>query len=151
MIVPGLSNHRYPGLPSATNNFGHFTARPATNRSQWLRGFRSPTLPTSSSVGGQSQSVVGRQYTPTPAEGITLKLAQANAEPGEYWFIEKDGEEPWPGVICDEDMVANYLNKKDRPTMARKANGEWPKEVRPHGRAPGEKVYPMLYLGRLKL
>ena len=156
MIVPGVSNHRYPGLPSATNNFRfssnrRVAPRPATNRSHKTLDVRSPTLPAWSSIGGQSQGVVGRPYTPTPTEGITLKLAQANAEPGDFWLIEKEGEEAWPGVICDEDMVAKYFNGKERPTMARKENGEWPKEVRPHGKTPGEKVFPMLYLGRLKL
>ena len=83
-------------------------------------------------------------------EALSLKLAQSNASPGEYWLICKDGEEPWPGIICDEPMVQEFM-KREMPTNAQRSDGSWDPHVLPHGKLAGQKNFPMLRLGALTL
>ena len=82
---------------------------------------------------------------------IGLNLAQVNAEPGEYWLVTEDGKDPWPCVICDEDMVTRLFKGKRRPENARRPDGTWHKSLLPHGKLAGQKCFPILYLGTLKL
>ena len=88
--------------------------------------------------------------TLSPFEDPSLKLHQSNAEPGEYWLICKEGEEPWPGVLCDEEMVREFMNK-ERPINAQREDGSWHPYVLPHGKLAGLKNFPMLRLGVLTL
>ena len=83
-------------------------------------------------------------------EALSLKLNQSNASPGEYWLICQDGEEPWPGIVCDEPMVQEFM-KSERPMNAQRADGSWDPRVLPHGKLAGKKNFPMLRLGALTL
>lgn len=86
-----------------------------------------------------------------PAENITMKIAQVDAEPGEYWLVTKDGEDPWPVVICDEDIVRSYFKEKKRPEGARRRDGTWGEEFRIRGKRFGKRYFPALKLGIMKL
>ncbi len=86
----------------------------------------------------------------TPLDDVNTRHAQIGAQPGEYWLVSKDGEQDWPIVICDEDIVQKFF-KGSRPENARKADGTWPKDFQPGGNILGQVCFPVLYLGTLKL
>ena len=97
---------------------------------------------------GSSNST--KRATLSHFETLSLKLSQSNASPGEYWLICKSGEEPWPGIVCDETMVQEFM-KGERPMNAQRADGSWDPRVLPHGHLAGQKNFPMLRLGALTL
>ncbi len=75
---------------------------------------------------------------------------QSGAQPGEYWLVSKDGEQDWPVVICDEEMVQAYF-RGSRPENARKADGTWHEVFQRGSDLLGQVCFPVLYLGSLKL
>ena len=86
-----------------------------------------------------------------PSYGVLLKAAQSDAEAGEYWLALKDGREPWPIVICNEEMIEKFFSDNPRPANARRADGTWRKKFRPRGDLTGQKCFPAMYLGTWKL
>ena len=86
----------------------------------------------------------------TSLDNINSRHAQAGALPGEYWLVSKDGEQDWPVVICDEDMVRTYF-KGPRPENARKVDGRWHELFQPGGDLVEQVCFPVLYPGTLKL
>ena len=86
----------------------------------------------------------------TPLDDINPRHAQIGAQPGEYWLISKDGEQDWPVVICDEEVVQTCF-RGPRPENARKADGTWPELFQPGGELLGQVCFPVLYLGTYKL
>lgn len=84
-------------------------------------------------------------------QDVLSKYAQSNAEAGEIWLAVKDGQEPWPVVICDEDMLQSFFGDYERPKNARRADGTWHKACGPRGRLAGQKCFPAMYLGTWKL
>ncbi|MCJ1282514.1 hypothetical protein MMC26_001837 [Xylographa opegraphella] len=81
---------------------------------------------------------------PAAVELEALKWAQTNAEAGDYFMIFKKGKERMPGVICDEEMINKFF-KRNRP------DGSYHKRFSPHGKYPGQKSYPFMYLDGLKI
>ena len=69
---------------------------------------------------------------------------------GELWTIRKDGED-WPVVICDEAVVWTFFKDRIRPLSARKADGTWPELYESGGPRVGQRSYPTVILGQLKL
>ena len=78
-------------------------------------------------------------------------MARNDAKAGEYWLITKDGEDPWPVVICDENMVRSYFKGKQRPDGARRQDGTWGEEFKSNGRHFSERYFPAIKLGSMKL
>ena len=69
---------------------------------------------------------------------------------GERYFLRK-GLVDWPVVICDEEIVQKYFKGKERPANARQADGTWGKDYVAGGKRAGQKCYPALVPGTLKL
>ena len=65
--------------------------------------------------------------------------------------IVKKYENPWPVVICDEQMRRMLAKDKFRPKNARLPNGTWPREYLPGGNKQGKVMYPTLKLGLMTL
>ena len=86
----------------------------------------------------------------TSLDDVNTRHAQIGAQSGEYWLVSKDGEQDWPVVICDEDIVQSYF-KGSRPENARKVDRTWPELFQPGGNLMGQVCFPVLYLGTLKL
>ena len=82
-------------------------------------------------------------------EPSAFKLGSPKVKPGEYWLIQEAGNEDWPGVVCDENLVLNHFNSESRLNDAKQPNGGNVDAA--HGKSPNEEVYPMMYLGKLKL
>lgn len=91
------------------------------------------------------------QRPQSPVSEVFGWNAQVLADPGEIWLSHKKGEEPWPVVVCDEEMLLILSKGRKRPDNARKANGQWRKEYLPGGKLEGQVVFPTMKLGTLAL
>lgn len=149
-ITPESRPFRVPG---PLNRPVHAASRPSrtdTSKSGKVRSTskRSSTVP--------PRPVVREPTTVTPPsfepfQNVLLKHAQSDAEAGEDWLALKDGREPWPVVICSEEMIEMFFSDKPRPENARRADGTWRKDFRPRGDLTGQKCFPAMYLGTWKL
>ncbi len=83
-----------------------------------------------------------RQLHPSPERNETVA--------GELWTIKREGED-WPVVICDEEIVWTFFKGRVRPFNARQADGTWPEEYKSGGSRVGQRSYPAVMLGKLKL
>ena len=83
----------------------------------------------------------------TSVSDVFGRHAQMDAEPGELWLSAKKMEDPWPVVVCDEEMLQTLMKGKDRPANAPQENGIWRKEFRPGGDLAGQRCFPTMYLG----
>lgn len=83
-----------------------------------------------------------------PANNITTNTVP---EAGEYWLATNHGEDPWPVVICDENMVRSHFSTKDRPKGARQQDGTWGGEFETDGKLFGQRYFPAMKLGTMKL
>ena len=63
----------------------------------------------------------------------------------------KKGENPWPVVICNEEMFRMLTRNYTRPQNARLPDGTWPRRYLPGGSKQGKVMYPTLILGVLTL
>jgi hypothetical protein len=77
--------------------------------------------------------------------------AKTNAEPGELWLSAKDNEDPWPVVICDEELLQTLLERKARPVNARREDGSWYKGYGPGGGLAEQRCFPTMRLETAKL
>lgn len=78
------------------------------------------------------------------------RRAQLHAEAGELWLSAKKDQDPWPVVICDEEML-QALAKGKRPTNARQNNGNWSKEFCISGDLVWQRCFPTMRLGIMRL
>ena len=75
---------------------------------------------------------------------------QLDAEAGELWLSSKKDEDPWPVVICDEEML-QILAKGKRPLNARQEDGNWRKDYCPGGDLADQRCFPTMRLGTMQL
>lgn len=83
-------------------------------------------------------------------EQSRLLQAHDKVQAGQYFFT-KAGDQDWPVVICDEDIVKRYFNVRKRPDHARLADGTWGKDYEPGGKHADRRSYPALVPGQLTL
>ena len=81
---------------------------------------------------------------------VNTRQSQIGAQPGEYWLVSREGEQDWPVVICDEEIVQNYF-KGPRPENARRRDGSWHELLQPGEELLGQASFPVLYLGTCKM
>jgi len=86
-----------------------------------------------------------------PMSDVFGHNAKINAEPGELWLSAKENEDPWPVVICDEELLQTLLKGKARPVNARREDGSWYKGYGPGGGLAEKRCFPTMRLGTAKL
>lgn len=69
---------------------------------------------------------------------------------GDFWTIDWE-QRDWPVVICDEAIVWTFFKDRVRPFSARKADGTWSEEFKTGGTRVGQRSYPTVILGQLRL
>lgn len=83
-----------------------------------------------------------------PSTSRTLSPhAHKNAEPGELWLSVKKNENPWPVVICDEEMLLILSKGHRRPANAPKEDGTWRGEYGLGGRLAEKRCYATMRSG----
>jgi len=73
---------------------------------------------------------------------VTLQL---EAKPGDYYWARLKGYPPWPGIICDDDMLPESL-LANRPVTAMRADGTYREDYAEGGKNVRDRTYPVMYL-----
>ncbi len=147
-LRPTASPHSRPSPPTVVQNPPIIAIASPTD----INPILSPSVASPSSTVHEAPTAItapsiATNPVPSAAEGITLRLAQIDAEPGEYWLVVRHGWEPWPAIICDEAMVKDFFKRrwKDR-VNSRRSDGTWGKLFKSHGELVGERLFPALLL-----
>ncbi|KAE8852686.1 hypothetical protein PTNB29_10076 [Pyrenophora teres f. teres] len=83
----------------------------------------------------------------TPAKkgkkAVELRL---NVSPGDMHMVAMRGYQPWPVIVCDEEMLPESLLSK-RPVSARRIDGTYREDFLEGGKNAKDRRYPIMFLG----
>ena len=69
-----------------------------------------------------------------------------DAKPGELYLARMKGHQPWPSVICDEEMLPQILISS-RPITTAQPDGSYKKpEYEDGGKRAYERTFPIMFL-----
>ncbi|KAF1832923.1 hypothetical protein BDW02DRAFT_580802 [Decorospora gaudefroyi] len=66
--------------------------------------------------------------------------------PGDMYMVAMRGYQPWPVVVCDEEMLPESLLSK-RPVSARRIDGTYRADFLEGGKNAKDRRYPIMFLG----
>ena len=105
-----------------------------------------------------AKTIARRKSTgPAGGKGKTLskkaskaRILHLDAKPGEHYFIKLKGYPPWPGIICDEEMLPLSLIKS-RPVTACRVDGTYRDDYADGGKRAADRTFPVMYLSTNEL
>ena len=122
-------------LPSSPSTFGRPSLTPTGSGS--LNGHAN-----------SSAEYTTELFVPSPQQVLqSVNTSAWDAHPGELWLSLRKDEEPWPVVICDEEILETLSQDQRRPANARQKDGSWRTEYGPDGRFRDQRCFPTLRLG----
>ena len=71
---------------------------------------------------------------------------QQDTVAGDYWTVQIDGDH-FPVVVCDDEIIEEFFNCKERPKSARQADGNWSAGYKLGQASASERQFPVFYLG----
>lgn len=86
----------------------------------------------------------GPAKTPAKKKGAAKKLI-LDAKPGDMYMVAMRGYQPWPVIICDEDMLPESLLSK-RPVSAKRIDGTYREDFQENGKNVKDRRYPVMFL-----
>ena len=73
-------------------------------------------------------------------------MLHLDAAPGELYLARMKGHQPWPSVICDEEMLPQVL-LSNRPITTKQPDGTYKKpEYEDGGKRAYERTFPIMFL-----
>jgi len=98
---------------------------------------------------GKRKSVAGvpehKKKTPAKKGKKPVEL-RLNVSPGDMHMVAMRGYQPWPVIVCDEEMLPESLLSK-RPVSARRIDGTYREDFLEGGKNAKDRRYPIMFLG----
>ncbi|KAI4631519.1 uncharacterized protein J4E87_002224 [Alternaria ethzedia] len=69
-----------------------------------------------------------------------------NVSPGDMFMVAMRGYQPWPVIVCDEQMLPESLLSK-RPVSAKRIDGTYREDFLEGGKNAKDRRYPVMFLG----
>lgn len=87
----------------------------------------------------------------TPVKG-KKKAAEPrlNVSAGQMYMVAMRGYQPWPVIVCDEEMLPESLLSK-RPVSARRIDGTYREDFLEGAKNAKDRRYPVMFLGTNEL
>lgn len=82
----------------------------------------------------------------TPSKKKKAPELHLDTQPGDMWLVAMRGYQPWPVIICDEDMLPETLLAK-RPVSAVRIDGTYREDYQEGGKNAKDRRYPVMFLG----
>ncbi|KAF2799105.1 hypothetical protein K505DRAFT_231757 [Melanomma pulvis-pyrius CBS 109.77] len=86
-----------------------------------------------------------KKKTPSKKKKATAEL-HLDVQPGEIRFVAMRGYQPWPVIVCDEEMLPEILLSK-RPVSAKRIDGTYREDFLEGGKNAKDRRYPIMFLG----
>lgn len=126
------------------------TAEPAADASTT----NGTTTPAKKANNGKRKSGAGvpeHKTKKTPAKGKKkAPELRLNAQPGDMYMVAMRGYQPWPVIVCDEEMLPESLLSK-RPVSAKRIDGTYREDFLEGGKNAKDRRYPIMFLGTNEL
>jgi hypothetical protein len=90
-----------------------------------------------------------KKQTPAKKKKAAPEL-RLNVSPGEMYMVAMRGYQPWPIIICDEEMLPESLLSK-RPVSAKRIDGTYREDFLEGGKNAKDRRYPVMFLGTNEL
>jgi hypothetical protein len=127
------------------------TAEPAADASTTNDNASTPAKKTNN---GKRKSVGGvpeHKTKKTPAKGKKkAPELRLDAQPGDMYMVAMRGYQPWPVIVCDEEMLPESLLSK-RPVSAKRIDGTYREDFLEGGKNAKDRRYPIMFLGTNEL
>jgi hypothetical protein len=82
----------------------------------------------------------------TPAKGKKkAPELRLDAQPGDMYMVAMRGYQPWPVIVCDEEMLPESLLSK-RPVSAKRIDGTYREDFLEGGKNAKDRRYPVMFL-----
>ncbi|KAJ4343219.1 hypothetical protein N0V87_000441 [Didymella glomerata] len=108
------------------------------------------TTPAKKTNNGKRKSVGGipeHKTKKTPAKGKKkAPELRLDAQPGDMYMVAMRGYQPWPVIVCDEEMLPESLLSK-RPVSAKRIDGTYREDFLEGGKNAKDRRYPIMFLG----
>ncbi|PVI08274.1 hypothetical protein DM02DRAFT_648327 [Periconia macrospinosa] len=104
------------------------------------------TKKTSNSRRKSSSGVPEHKSKKTPNKKKKQLELHLDTKPGDMWLVAMRGYQPWPVIICDEDMLPETLLAK-RPVSAIRVDGTYREDYLEGGKNAKDRRYPVMFLG----
>lgn len=85
-----------------------------------------------------------KKKTPAKKKKAAPEL-RLNVSPGEMYMVAMRGYQPWPVIICDEEMLPESLLSK-RPVSAKRIDGTYRDDFLEGGKNAKDRRYPIMFL-----
>ncbi|KAF1912423.1 hypothetical protein BDU57DRAFT_582678 [Ampelomyces quisqualis] len=103
----------------------------------------------SKTTNGKRKSGAGvpehKKKTPAKKKKAAPEL-RLDVSPGEMYMVAMRGYQPWPVIICDEEMLPESLLSK-RPVSAKRIDGTYREDFLEGGKNAKDRRYPVMFLG----
>lgn len=90
-----------------------------------------------------------KKKTPSKKKKAAPEL-RLDAKPGDMFMVAMRGYQPWPVIVCDDDMLPESLLAK-RPVSAKNADGSYRADFLEGGKNAKDRRYPVMFLGTNEL
>lgn len=90
-----------------------------------------------------------KKKTPAKKKAAAKKLV-LDASPGDMYMVAMRGYQPWPVIICDEEMLPESLLSK-RPVSAKRIDGTYRDDFEEGGKNAKDRRYPVMFLSTNEL
>lgn len=108
------------------------------------------TTPAKKANSGRRKSGAGvpeHKNKKTPAKGKKkAPELRLDAQPGDMYMVAMRGYQPWPVIVCDEEMLPESLLSK-RPVSAKRIDGTYREDFLEGGKNAKDRRYPIMFLG----
>ncbi|KAF2622706.1 hypothetical protein BU25DRAFT_462576 [Macroventuria anomochaeta] len=108
------------------------------------------TTPAKKTNNGKRKSGAGvpeHKTKKTPAKGKKkAPELRLDAQPGDMYMVAMRGYQPWPVIVCDEEMLPESLLSK-RPVSAKRIDGTYREDFLEGGKNAKDRRYPIMFLG----
>ncbi|KAH6638247.1 hypothetical protein C7974DRAFT_157292 [Boeremia exigua] len=86
-----------------------------------------------------------KKKTPAKSKKKAPEL-RLDAQPGDMYMVAMRGYQPWPVIVCDEEMLPESLLSK-RPVSAKRIDGTYREDFLEGGKNAKDRRYPIMFLG----
>lgn len=131
-----------------TSSFPTIDATPATDPPA-TNG--TPTAKKAANGKRKSGATVPEHKKKTPAKGKKkAPELRLNVSAGDMFMVAMRGYQPWPVIVCDEEMLPESLLSK-RPVSAKRIDGTYREDFLEGGKNAKDRRYPIMFLGTNEL
>lgn len=120
--------------------------QPSSSTTNGANTTQAPSKKTSNGSSKKKSSVIPEHKSKKLNRKKSRPALRLDAKPGEMYLARLKGHQPWPSIICSEDMLPDVL-LNTRPITTAQPDGTFKKpEYADGGKRAYERTFPIMFL-----